>query len=107
MDTQNAHTDYDTEKPFESDYDANKPEEAGATYVDFVKQEPEDEERSETIRLDGQYKEVMATHKCPVCGGKADGYEVTNSRDPDDMEASGERAFCTVKSCGWKMELDF
>lgn len=89
------------------DYDSNKPEEQGSTYDDFKKPEPEDEERSETLRLDKQYKEVMETHKCPQCGGKADGYEVTSSRDPDDMEASGERAFCTVKGCGWKLELDW
>ncbi len=104
----------------EPDYDANKPEEAGSTYDDYRKsvaldddiadiehEEWEDEEKSETLRLDNQYKEVMETHKCPACGGKADGYEVTNSRDPDDVETSGKRAFCTVKGCGWKMELDW
>jgi hypothetical protein len=91
---------------FEPDFDADKSEEAGSTYDDFVKH-PEDSELEDTKLLQAQFEQVMATNSCPKCGSKARGYEVTNSHDPDDMEASGQRAFCTNKKCGWKMELDW
>jgi DNA-directed RNA polymerase subunit M/transcription elongation factor TFIIS len=88
------------------DYDSNKPEEAGSTAEDFIHTK-EDSDIEDMKLQDDRYQEAKKTCKCPICGGKVEIYEVTSSRNPDDMEADGERAYCKNKKCGWKVELDW
>ena len=88
----------------EPDYDTNKPEEAGSTASDFLRDSVDPEVEDMEIQHN-RWLEMDKSHKCPKCGYKhLETWEV-GTTTPDDFDITGVRAKCV--KCGFHFEFDW